>query len=189
MIGRHAVAAQQGEILDIGVGFGLFAIDGVGEVHVAVAIAGDAEAQGEGLAGGGAAVAFFARKFAHARVEEPGALRAGLLAIAAVGEGEIAIGQALLRRWRRRLSRCSARRSDCLYSSSQPRSSQRRPSKMELSDASVLRSTSVSSMRRIIVPPLWRAYSQLKMNVRALPMCRNPVGDGAKRTLGMEMPV
>ena len=60
---------------------------------------------------------------------------------------------------------------------------------MELSDASVLRSTSVSSMRRIIVPPLWRAYSQLKMKVRALPMCRKPVGEGAKRTLGMEIRV
>ncbi len=32
------------------------------------------------------------------------------------------------------------------------------------------------------MPPLWRAYSQLKMKVRALPTWRNPVGDGAKRT-------
>jgi hypothetical protein len=30
-------------------------------------------------------------------------------------------------------------------------------SKMESSEASVLRATSVSSMRRIMVPPLWRA--------------------------------
>jgi hypothetical protein len=37
-----------------------------------------------------------------------------------------------------------------------------------------------------MVPPLWRAYSQLKMKVRALPTCRNPVGDGAKRTRGFE---
>ena len=36
------------------------------------------------------------------------------------------------------ICRCSARRSDCLYSSSQPRSSHRRPSKMEVSEASVL---------------------------------------------------
>src|ERR1019366_7193228 len=35
-----------------------------------------------------------------------------------------------------------------------------------------------------MVPPLCRAYSQLKMKVRALPTCRNPVGDGAKRTRG-----
>jgi hypothetical protein len=40
-------------------------------------------------------------------------------------------------------------------------------------------------MRRIIVPALWRAYSQLKINVLALPMWRYPVGDGAKRTLGI----
>src|SRR5260370_32249504 len=75
-------------------------------------------------------------------------------------------------------------RSDCLYSSSHPKSSHFNPSKMELTEASVLRPTSVSSRRRIMVPPLWRAYSQLKMNVRALPTCRNPVGEGAKRTRG-----
>jgi hypothetical protein len=40
-------------------------------------------------------------------------------------------------------------------------------------------------MRRIIVPELWRAYNQLKIKVRALPMWRYPVGDGAKRTLSM----
>src|SRR5216684_1778274 len=75
-------------------------------------------------------------------------------------------------------------RSDCLYSSSHPRSSHFNPSKMELTEASVLRPTSVSSRRRIMVPPWWRAYSQLKMNVRALPTCRKPVGEGAKRTRG-----
>src|SRR6185437_13468149 len=35
-----------------------------------------------------------------------------------------------------------------------------------------------------MVPLLWRAKSQLKMNVRALPTWRNPVGEGAKRTRG-----
>src|SRR5471032_2315673 len=54
-------------------------------------------------------------------------------------------------------------------------------------EASVLRATSVSSMRRTMAPPLWRAYSQLKMKVRALPICRKPVGEGAKRTRVMEM--
>src|SRR6266478_8287455 len=78
-------------------------------------------------------------------------------------------------------------RSDCLYSSFHPKSSHFNPSKMELTEASVLRSTSVSSRRRIMVPPLWRAYSQLKMNVRALPTCRKPVGEGAKRTRGPEL--
>src|ERR1039458_8509447 len=49
---------------------------------------------------------------------------------------------------------------------------------MEVSEASVLRSTSVSSMRRIMAPPLRRAESQLKMKVRALPMCKKTVGGG-----------
>src|SRR5580658_7237500 len=77
-------------------------------------------------------------------------------------------------------------RSDCLYSSSQASCSHFNPSKIESTEAWVLRSTSVSSSRRIMVPPLWRAYSQLKMNVRALPTCRKPVGEGAKRTRGLE---
>src|SRR6202158_93952 len=76
-------------------------------------------------------------------------------------------------------------RSDCLYSSSHSRPSHFNPSKMELTEASVLRSTSVSSSRKIIVPPFRRAYNQLRMKVRALPTCRNPVGEGAKRTLGL----
>ncbi len=41
-------------------------------------------------------------------------------------------------------------------------------------------------MRRIMAPPSRLAKSQLKMKVRALPMCRNPVGEGAKRTRIME---
>src|SRR5262245_59943465 len=53
---------------------------------------------------------------------------------------------------------------------------------MDCSDASVFRPASVSSMRRTIVPPFRRANSQLKMKVRALPMCKKPVGEGAKRT-------
>jgi len=32
------------------------------------------------------------------------------------------------------------------------------------------------------VPPVWRAKSQLKSAVRAPPMWRCPVGEGAKRT-------
>jgi hypothetical protein len=35
-----------------------------------------------------------------------------------------------------------------------------------------------------MVPPLWRAKSQLKMKVRSLPTWRKPVGEGAKRTRG-----
>ncbi len=44
VVGGHAIAAQQGEIFDIGVGFGLFAVDGVVELDVAFAIVGHAEA-------------------------------------------------------------------------------------------------------------------------------------------------
>src|SRR5262249_43484324 len=80
------------------------------------------------------------------------------------------------------ICRCRLSLSDCLYSSSQPRPSQRSPSKMEFTDASVLRSTSVSSSRKTMVPPFRRAYNQLKIKVRALPTCKNPVGDGANRT-------
>ena len=47
--------------------------------------------------------------------------------------------------------------------------------------ASVERSRSVSSMRSRILPPWRRAKSQLNSAVRAPPMCRKPVGDGAKR--------
>ena len=36
-----------------------------------------------------------------------------------------------------------------------------------------------------MVPPVRRAYNQLKMKVRALPTWRKPVGEGAKRTRGL----
>src|SRR6516165_6102216 len=47
------------------------------------------------------------------------------------------------------------------------------------------RERSVSSMRSKNLPPWWRAKSQLNSAVRALPICRNPVGEGAKRTTGV----
>ncbi|HEY6338520.1 MAG TPA: hypothetical protein VIW68_08510 [Candidatus Sulfotelmatobacter sp.] len=37
-----------------------------------------------------------------------------------------------------------------------------------------------------MVPALWCAYNQLKIKVRALPTCKKPVGDGAKRTRGFK---
>src|SRR5687767_4041295 len=48
--------------------------------------------------------------------------------------------------------------------------------------SSVERERSVSSMRRMKVPPCRRANSQLKSAVRAPPTWRCPVGLGAKRT-------
>src|SRR5271166_3599341 len=47
-----------------------------------------------------------------------------------------------------------------------------------------LRAASVSSMRRMKVPPCWRTKSQLNSAARALPTWKNPVGDGAKRARG-----
>ena len=49
--------------------------------------------------------------------------------------------------------------------------SQRRSSRIARSDSRVERSKSVSSMRRMNVPPWPRASSQLKSAVRALPTC------------------
>ena len=59
----------------------------------------------------------------------------------------------------------------------------RRSARMACSDSLVDRSMSVSSIRRMKVPPWPRANSQLNSAVRALPTCKWPVGDGAKRTL------
>ncbi len=58
MVGRHPVAAQQGEILDVVGGLGLLAVDEVVERDRASGAARHAEAKHEGLACRGAAVAF-----------------------------------------------------------------------------------------------------------------------------------
>src|SRR5579871_178446 len=62
--------------------------------------------------------------------------------------------------------------------------SQLRPEMMPSVHSARLRSTSVSSIRRMKVPLCCRAKSQLKRAVRALPTCKKPVGEGAKRTRG-----
>src|ERR1700684_4498265 len=49
-----------------------------------------------------------------------------------------------------------------------------------------LRSTSVSSMRKIKRPPLFRAHKWLKKAVRAFPRCSEPVGLGANRVTAGE---
>ena len=67
-------------------------------------------------------------------------------------------------------------------SSSQSSSSQRRASKICSTFSGVERSRSVSSIRSRNWPPLPRARSQLYSAVRAPPMCRAPVGEGANRT-------
>ena len=59
--------------------------------------------------------------------------------------------------------------------------SQRQAVEDRLDRLGVERSRSVSSIRSRNVPPVWRAYSQLKSAVRAVPMCIIPVGEGAIR--------
>ena len=71
VVHRHAVAAQQREIFDIGREFGLLAINGVLKLHGVRAIAGHAKSQNKRLAGIGATLAFFRRKLAHPGIEEP----------------------------------------------------------------------------------------------------------------------
>src|SRR6266850_1964544 len=55
------------------------------------------------------------------------------------------------------------------------------PSRIAAMAGSVDRSRSVSSIRSSILPPRFLAYSQLNSAVRAPPMWRKPVGEGAKR--------
>src|SRR3546814_4319352 len=55
------------------------------------------------------------------------------------------------------------------------------PSRIASIAASVERARSVSSIRSRNRPPWWRANSQLNSAVRAPPIWRKPVGEGAKR--------
>jgi hypothetical protein len=85
--------------------FCLLAVNGVGEAELALSsFAGHAKAQGERLSGGGAAVAFGARKLAHPGIEQPRPLRARSFAVPGVGGSEIAVGEAFLERSPRRFA-------------------------------------------------------------------------------------
>src|SRR6266849_2768676 len=68
-----------------------------------------------------------------------------------------------------------------MTSPSQSSSSHFSPSRMASMASLVERSRSVSSIRSSILPPRFLAYSQLNSAVRAPPMWRKPVGEGAKR--------
>src|SRR5260370_28270097 len=96
VVGRHAVGAEEREVFDIIGGFDLLAVHGVGETDLFSQTAGHAETKGEGLSGSSAAVALGAGEVAHAGVEEPGLIGAGLFAVvdlasSGVGGGEIAV--------------------------------------------------------------------------------------------------
>src|SRR5262249_4372840 len=77
-----------------------------------------------------------------------------------------------------------ARRSDCRSFSVQPRPSHSRSRSIAASKSGRLRARSVSSRRRMKVPPCRLANSQLNKAARTLPTCSSPVGLGAKRTTG-----
>src|SRR5262250_3474368 len=93
MVGGHAVAAQQSEVFNVVGGLDLVSIDGVAEPDALTRSARHAEAQRERLSGGSTAVAFLARKLAHAGVEEPGLVGAGFLAVTGVSGSEVPVGE------------------------------------------------------------------------------------------------
>src|SRR5262249_50525064 len=82
----------------------------------------------------------------------------------------------------RRGARWGRSRVDWLRLSTQSRPSQARSWRIASAYSSRLRAASVSSRRSTKPPPLVRANSQFTTAWRALPTCRRPVGDGAKRT-------
>src|SRR5262245_56858878 len=65
--------------------------------------------------------------------------------------------------------------------------SQARSSAIAAANSGLERSASVSPSRRMKVPFARSDTSQLSSAVRALPIWRYPVGDGAKRTIGADM--
>ena len=178
-VGRRAVRAEQDEIVELVVLHGDPALDLV--LDHRLALARRLQADDEGRVGdwrSGNAVA-------------PGAFDPER---AALGAGRLALrGQLLLasassdRRGRRRATRARPRRGgrrirDWKYAwPSQSRPSQRIPSRIASIAGWVERARSVSSMRSRNLPPWWRANSQLNKAVRAPPIWRKPVGEGAKR--------
>ena len=81
VVSGESIGTKLGEVFDLGGELGLLTVDAVSEAESAVLAAGDTIAEGEGLTGGGAVVRFFRGQFAHAGVEEPGALTGGLVFI------------------------------------------------------------------------------------------------------------
>ncbi len=69
MVGRHAVAAQQGEVFDIRGGFGLLAVHQIGEGNRVARLARHLETHYEGLSSRRAAIAFRRVQLPHLAIE------------------------------------------------------------------------------------------------------------------------
>src|SRR6202521_4338544 len=96
VVGGHAVRTEEREVFDVGGGFDLLAVDRVSEADLFGCPPGNTEAKGEGLSSRGSAITFGAGEFAHAGVEEPGLIGAGLFAVvdldsSGVGGGKVAV--------------------------------------------------------------------------------------------------
>src|SRR5437016_14631929 len=70
VIGRHPVATQKREVLDIGGGFGLLAVNAINKTNLLHGFSGHPEAQSKRLSGGGPAVALGAGKIGRASCRE-----------------------------------------------------------------------------------------------------------------------
>ena len=126
------------------------------EVQGAALAARHAIAQGERLARGGAAVAFFAGSSRMPGLKSQAPCAEDFFVGLRVGRREVAIGKALGEDGFGLLA-VQGKALGLLVLFVPGRPSQRSPSKMDWTLASVLRSTSVSSRRNTMVPSLWRA--------------------------------
>ncbi len=179
VIRRHAVGTQQREIFDVSGGFHLLAVNGVGKANFS-AVTWDRNRRANGSPAA-ARRSLSSWDSSGIGIEQPRALRAGFLHVTGVRGREVPISMVFIED-----GFCDAAMKVETFGllvffvpvETQPA----KPFKNRVPTLSVLRSTSVSSRRKTMVPRLRRAKSQLKMKVRALPTWRKPVGDGAKRT-------
>src|SRR6267378_6460439 len=96
VISRHAVAAQQRKVLDVGGRLHLLAVHCVGKSHQLPALPRHAKTQSKWFSRGGAAVALGSGEVSHSGIEKPSLLRAGSLGLSGMCRRKIAIGKSLL---------------------------------------------------------------------------------------------
>src|SRR5258708_7810339 len=96
VISRHAVAAQQSEVFDVGGGLHLLAVHCVSKSHPLAALARHAKTQTKWFSCGGAAARLGRREVTHYGIEKPSLRRAGSLAFSGMCRGKIAVGKPLL---------------------------------------------------------------------------------------------